>query len=228
MSVDFKQLRVSPQGALSGAPDAPWVRAGVLVGVCLVMAGCSLLDKPVRAAVYDFGPGQSAVMASVNAGGLPVLTLAEVDAASALDSTAVLYRLAYANAQQLLPYAQARWSMTPAQLLRQRLRESLGQRRSVLSPGDGNLAGVQPALLLRIELEEFSQLFTAPAQSVGLVRLRATLVQSSALGEHLLGQRVVVAQRAALTADAPGGVRALSEASDAAVLELEQWLSQAR
>ena len=40
-------------------------------------------------------------------------------------SNAVLYRLAYADGQQLRPYSQARWSQPPAQLLQQRLREQL-------------------------------------------------------------------------------------------------------
>jgi len=199
-----------------------------MAALCLAVAGCSVLDKPVRPAVYDFGPGPMAPVASVPGSSLPVLTLAEVETASALDSTLVLYRLTYTNAQQLLPYAQARWSMTPAQLLRQRLRDTLGQRRTVLSPGDGHLSGGQPGQVLRIELEEFSQLFSAPAQSTGLVRLRATLLQSSPAGDRLLGQRTVVAQRAASSADAPGGVRALTEASEAAVQELEQWLGQWR
>ena len=210
------------------APGALRARAGALVALCLAIAGCSVLDKPVRPAVYDFGPGLMAPAVAVSASTLPVLILAEVDAASALDSTAILYRLAYTNAQQLLPYAQARWSMPPAQLVRQHLRDGLAQRRTVLGAGDGNLAGAPSALLLRIELEEFSHLFTAPTQSVGLLRLRATLAQSVAGGERVMGQRVFVAQRAAATADAPGGVRALNEAADAAVLELEQWLGQWR
>jgi len=202
------------------------VRPAVLLALCLAAAGCAVLDRPVRPAVYDFGPGTMAPLVSGAVFALPVLTLAEVESASALDSTSVLYRLTYTNAQQLLPYAQARWSMTPAQLLRQRLRESLGQRRMVLNPGDGNLNGAQSALLLRIDLEEFSQLFVAPGQSVGLVRLRATLVQTTPGGDRLMGQRTVVTQRAARSADAPGGVHALAEASQAAIEELEQWLSQ--
>ena len=78
-----------------------------------------------------------------------------------------------------------RWSMPPAQLLRQRLREQL-------SP-----------MTLRVELEEFSQLFEAPDQSVGLLRLRATLVQPGPSGEKWLAQRSVTVQRPAPSADAP-------------------------
>jgi cholesterol transport system auxiliary component len=157
--------------------------------------------------------------------------LTEVQASPALESTAMLYRLSYANAQQLRPYALARWSMTPAQLLRQRLREQLSEQRSVLQPGEisppvaGKPASAAGPLTLRIELEEFSQLFEAPEQSVGLLRLRATLIRISPSGEKEVAQRSVIVQRPASSADAPGGVRALSEATDAAVQELSAWLA---
>jgi cholesterol transport system auxiliary component len=199
---------------------------GLLLAVCV--AGCALVDKPTRPMVYDFGPGVPGAASASDSDSLGVLALSEVDAGSALDSTALLYRLVYTDAQQLLPYAQARWSMAPAQLVRQRLREVLGQHRTVLSPGDGNVTGPKPALVLRVELEEFSQLFDAPGRSSGLVRMRATLVQGSPGGDRLLGQRSFVAQRPAPTPDAPGGVRALTVATNAAVEEIEQWLSQFR
>ena len=197
---------------------------GMMLVLCL--CGCALVDKPVRPAVYDFGPGTLASPAAGSADSLGVVSLSEVEAGGALDNTALLYRLAYTDTQQLLPYAQARWSMTPAQLVRQRLREVLGQRRTVLSPGDGNVTGGKPVLVLRIELEEFSQLFDAPAHSYGLARLRATLFQGSPAGDRLLGQRSFVAQRPAPTPDAPGGVRALTAATNGAVEEIEQWLTQ--
>jgi cholesterol transport system auxiliary component len=80
--------------------------------------------------------------------------------------------------------------------------------------------------VLRLELEEFSHLFESPTQSVGVVRLRATLAENTPSGEKLLAQRVVIVQRPAPTADAPGGVRALAAATDAAAEELSQWLQQ--
>jgi cholesterol transport system auxiliary component len=187
----------------------------------VVLGGCALPEKPLRPAVYDFGPGLTSATSDRPAAGVPALALAEVEAPAALDSTAVLYRLAYADARQLRPYAQARWSMTPAQLLRQRLREALAQQRPVLNAGEGGAS-----TLLRVELEEFSQLFEAPERSVGLLRLRATLLSVGPTGERLLAQRSVVVQRPATAADAAGGVRALAQASDAATAELVQWLQQ--
>ena len=215
---------------LQGVPPvAGWRRTSRLVSGLLLaagVAGCALVDKPTRPMVYDFGPGVLGAPSASAADSLGVLALSDVDAGSALDSTALLYRLAYTDAQQLLPYAQARWSMAPAQLVRQRLRDVLGQHRTVLSPEDGHVTGPKPRLILRVELEEFSQLFDAPGRSSGLVRLRATLVQGLAGGDRLLGQRSFVVQRPAPTPDAPGGVRALSLATHAAVQEIEQWLNQ--
>jgi cholesterol transport system auxiliary component len=175
-----------------------------------------------RQTVYDFGPGATAPQPANRMAPLPPLLLAEVETASALDGTAVLYRLVYADAQQLRPYAQARWSMPPAQLLRQRLRELLGQRRSVLAPADAVTPGT---LALRLELEEFSQLFDSAHSSAGLVRVRATASRSGNPAKPM-AQTSFVVQRPASSADARGGVQALAQASDALALQLDQWLQQ--
>ncbi|MFM1980043.1 MAG: hypothetical protein RLZ68_1308 [Pseudomonadota bacterium] len=201
------------------------------VALLLTLAGCGVMQAPARPAVYDFGPGavvsaELASAATAQAARPTALLLTDVETTPALDTTAVLFRLTYADAQQLRPYAQARWSMPPAQLLRQRLRETLGQQRHVLSPGEGVAAG-QGSVTLRIALEEFSQLFESESASVGLVRLRATLSQSAAVGaDRLLAQRSFVVQRPSSTADATGGVRALTAAADGAIAELAAWVQQ--
>ena len=207
---------------------ATWHHPFWLLASCLLLSACSVLDKPVRADVYDFGPGARDVADEAMATNRPAIKLGEVDAASALDSTAMLYRLAYADAQQLQPYAQARWSMPPAQLLRQRLRETLGRQHLVLRDGDGLPQGAGPALQLQLELHEFSQVFDTPDDSVGLVRINATVVLPSAGGDRMLAQRSFVTQRPAPSADAAGGVRALTAASDQLLLDIAQWLTTLR
>jgi len=187
----------------------------------MLLGGCSALpDKPVRPAVYDFGPGAGAATAPAPAAALAPLLLADIEAPAAVDGSAVLYRLAYADVQQLRPYAQARWSMPPAQLVRQRLRDQLSRQRVVLNPGEG------PApFVLRLELEAFAQVFDTPERSVGLVRLRATLLENPGGRERVVAQRRFEVQRPASSADAPGGVRALTAATDAVVEEIAQWLA---
>lgn len=196
-------------------------RALVLIGAVVLLAGCSVLDKPTRSTVFDFGPAAAPVAVTAPDLTHQPVALAEVDAASAFDSTAVLYRLAYADAQQLQPYAQARWSMPPAQLLRQRLRQTLALQTGVTREGE---VAQQRPMVLRLELDEFSQMFDAPDKSVGQVRVQATVVQASATGERLVAQRGFAAQRPAPSADAAGGVRALTAATDAVVADIAQWM----
>jgi cholesterol transport system auxiliary component len=200
--------------------------------VLTLLAGCSALpDKPQRAAMYDFGPGLAPAAQGARLAPLPPLAIGDVSTSGgALDNTAVLYRLAYADAQQLRPYSQARWVMPPSQLVRQRLRDRLSERRTIFGAGESaSLNRSQNAVLprlLRLDLEEFSHLFTAPDASVGLVRLRATLLEITPAGEKLVGQRSIVVQQPATSPDAPGGVRALTQATDAAIETLDQWLQQ--
>jgi cholesterol transport system auxiliary component len=220
--------------SIAKSQGSTWARGTFcLIFLAGALAGCSgLPDKPTRATMYDFGPGPLATQPTTRQAPLLPLALDDVSTSGgALDNMAVLYRLGYADAQQLRPYSQARWSMPPAQLVRQRVREKLGQRRAVFSAGasvalNRSQNAVLP-LLLRLDLEEFSHLFTAPNESAGLIRLRATLLEVTPAGEKLVGQRNVIVQRPAPSSDAPGGVQALTAATDAAIEEIDQWLQQA-
>jgi len=199
----------------------------------LLLAGCSALpDKPARATLYDFGPGPAApapAAANPPAAALPTLALAEIESNTRLDSTQILYRLGYADANELRPYGQSRWSLAPAQLLRQRLRDALAERRTVLGPEESaTIARAEGKVpdTLRISLDEFSHYFESASSSAGLVRLRATLIRGTTGGDRVLGQRSFTVRRPAPSADAPGGVKALAAATDAAVAEVVQWVDQ--
>ena len=210
---------------------AGWLLAGAaaaLLGAC-----GSLPDKPQRATLYDFGPGPlpTAASTALPAAPRPALTLPDIDVTGRLDGTQLLYRLGYADAQVLHAYGQARWSQAPGQLLRQRLRDALSAQRTVLGADEAASIARQDGRVpdvLRISLDEFSHYFQAPQQSAGLVRLRATLLRNGPAGDRVLAQRSFTVQRPAPTADAPGGVKALTAASDAAVAELAQWIEAAQ
>lgn len=197
-------------------------RAAAGLMVAGLLSACALPERLAGPRLYDFGPG-AAVSAgaapAVPAAGLPALAVS-VQASPALDGTAMLYRLAYADAGQLHAYAHSRWAMAPAELVLQRLRQVLSPQHAVLKPGEG------APRLLQLELEEFSQVFETPGQSGGWLRLHATVLELANGSQRVLAQRSVVVQRPATTADAAGGVRALNAATDAAVAELAQWLAQ--
>ncbi len=184
----------------------------------LGLTACSTPQAPLPKAVFDFGVSTAQANAPSTSAAPSAIALAEIDAPGALDGAAVLYRLGYADVQQLRPYAQARWSMPPAQLLRAQLRDTLGAARPVVSAGE-----VSGAPLLKIELLEFAHVFASATQSEGVVRLRATLLQ----GDRLLAQQVFSANTSAVSQDAAGGVRALTLASRQAVAAVSGWVATA-
>lgn len=218
MSAAFIEIARSPALRFAGALACVW------------LAGCSVLPKPPAQPLrYDFGPVPAAAAAAPQAQ-RPALALAEVEAPGLRDAeTSVLYRLAYSESQVVRPYQLARWTLPPAQLVQKRLSSGLGRDRALLLGGDGTaqprVQGQMPAVL-KVELEEFSHVYRSPQDSVGWVRLRATLIDRQAQGDVLLGQTTLVAQQPAAGADAASGVRALTEATDQVIVELQNWLLQ--
>jgi len=202
-------------------------RAGLAFAcTCLVLAACALPDKPVRPVTFDLGPG---AVSPVPAPAVrwPTVVLADIEAGAGLQTHGVLYRFGYADRQQPQPYALARWSAPPAQLVQQRLRERLSAQRTVLSVAQATALRPTtgaPLLVLRLDLEEFSQYFRSPQESSGSLRLRATATLATPQGEMLLAQRSFSLQRVAPQPDAAGGVQALAAATDAVIDELLQWL----
>jgi cholesterol transport system auxiliary component len=199
----------------------------LMLGV--ILAGCAVPDKPSRATLYDFGPGLTMASEAKQASS-PAVVLAEIEVSGALDGSAMLYRLGYADAHQLRPYAHARWSAPPPQLVGQRLRQQLGRDRMVLDLGESAAlarTGSAAPRVLRIHLEEFSHFFESQVKSWGLLRLRATLMDNTPAGEKMVAQRSFVIRKPAASPDAAGGAQALAAATDAAASEIAQWLAQA-
>ena len=205
--------------------------AAALAVAASLLAGCGALpERPQRATLYDFGAGPlPSAAATVSPAQLPPMLLPHIDAPARLDGAQILYRLGYSDPNELRPYSLARWSVPPTRLLEQRLREALAQRRVVLGAEEGtNIARVQGKVpnSLRLTLEEFSQYFESAGSSSGMVRVRATLMNTTGAGDRVLGQRTFSAQAPAPTADAAGGVKALAAASDAVVAQVVQWADQ--
>jgi cholesterol transport system auxiliary component len=199
-------------------------RAASMLGLVMAawLSGCALPpERSPAPALYDFGSRPLAPATPQSDAARPVLGMT-VLASAALDGSAMLYRLAYGDEQQLRSYTLARWAMPPAELVQQRLSQALGAHFTVLRSGES------AARVLQIELEEFSQVFDSPGQSVGRLRLRATVLQVPGAGSRVLGQRVVMVQQPAPSTTASGGVQALGSATDAAAMELVQWLQQLR
>jgi cholesterol transport system auxiliary component len=196
-------------------------RALALVTILLGLGGCAALQPPPVAA-YDFGA--MALDSSGATGAADVrrpLVLADVEATSALDGSAITYRLAYGDERQLRAYSRSRWTMSAAELVQQCLREQLGQRYLLLAASEASNVG-KPVPTLYLQLEEFSQWFDTAQASRAVVRVRATWRDPARGGT--LEQQTFTANVAAQSADAAGGVHALARASVNVAQDVLRWL----
>ncbi len=185
-----------------------------LIAASLLSACATRTSAPT---LYDFGPLTQGIKPPAVVR-LPALKVAEVQSPAWMDGPLMFYRLGYANVQQAYPYAGSRWSMSPAQLLGQRLKTRIAlEGGTVLAPGDG----AQQLPTLRLDADEFVQIFASPTASVGQLTVRASVFQ----GKHLIGQRQFEQQANAPSPDAAGGARALALATDAAISDILGWIA---
>ena len=197
------------------------MRRLLLMAVLFASSGCSLLPsrQPAKAD-FDFGPltTQGSYAADFSEADIVVH---EIKAPPFMDNSSMYYRLAYRNAANPMSYAQSEWVMSPAALLTQRLRARLAPAGG----GEVRRVGVHaPALYaLRSELVEFDQIFDDPSRSRGVLRLRATLE-----GDGVWMQRSFAVEKAAPTADAAGGVSALTQCSDELASLISEWVVVSR
>ena len=212
-------------------PSWSGLRLAVAGSVAALLVGCAAWpQKPLPVARYDFGLDAQPVSTDAMRGSTRILVLGPVKASGMPDfSTSILYRLAYANDQELRPYTQARWNTPATQLIAQRVRSALSRGRPVLMDADGAMQALLPdglPSMLRLEVEEFSQVFDAADRSQGVLRLRATLTELTPKGEKWLGQQMFQVVKPSKTPDAAGGSAALAAATADAAQQLDAWLRQ--
>lgn len=189
-----------------------------LFAILFALGACSILpsDKPKDLATYDLGLFRPP--AKVTALATQVL-IPDVEAPQWLEGSGIYYRLGYQNPARLEPYANSRWIASPASLITMRLRQRFAHASSkgATTPDDVSRADY----VLRVQVEEFSQIFETPTSSSAIVRMTANLI--GAKDRVLVAQKSFNISRKAETPDAPGGVRALSEGTEDAISEILEW-----
>jgi cholesterol transport system auxiliary component len=169
------------------------------------LTGCHLLESHDTAkTAFDFGPPEAYESRSAPAHLPANLMVANIVAPGWMDNSSMYYRLMYKSESNPLPYANSQWVMSPAALLTQRLRWTLGAGYEGASrSGDST----KEMYLLHGELIEFEQIFDRPDRSRGVLRLRATL-EGQQDGRRT--QRTFEIEKVAPSPDATGGIKALS------------------
>lgn len=179
----------------------------VLALLASALAGCAAgPQSAAKISYYDLAP----LAAAPNNRIVAALGGVEVVSPSWLDSPALQYRLAYQGDRARQKYAESRLVAPPAELVGHAL------RRRML-PGES--AG---ACKLRIDLDEFVQVFDTADASRAVVEARVQLL--AARGGELLARRSFSLSRPAAKADAKGGVAALAAAVEDLAAALHDWL----
>jgi cholesterol transport system auxiliary component len=164
--------------------------------LALLLDGCGG-GSTVEPRTYDLGleaPG----------GRIAALRVGAVRAIAPFDTAEMQYRLAYRNAVEIAAFAGSRWAATPADMFRKQLLRASGD-------GTGKCT-------LDVELQEFSQVFSAKEASEARVDLRVSVrggaVRSISIVESNAG------------ADAASGAAAVARAANRAIGELGAWIAE--
>ena len=194
------------------------MRTMLVLLLAATLSGCTLgPEKKDAAATYDLSgaPSSAAGKTRIRA----TLLVQPVAAPGWLESNAIVYRLNYQDAARQLNYANSRWAAPVASLVAQRLRAQLA---AASDSGIVNIADSARAdYALRVELEEFSQVFDTAEASRAVIVARASLVNVAK--RSLQAQKTFTIDRPAAGANAESGVRALSAGSAELVDAIVAW-----
>ena len=194
------------------------MRTTLVLLLAATLSGCTLgPEKKDAAATYDLSgaPSSAAGKTRIRA----TLLVQPVAAPGWLESNAIVYRLNYQDAARQLNYANSRWAAPVASLVAQRLRAQLA---AASDSGIVNLADSARAdYALRVELEEFSQVFDTAETSRAVIVARASLLNVPR--RSLQAQKTFTIDRPAAGANAESGVRALSAGSAELVDAIVAW-----
>lgn len=183
-------------------------RGAAACALVLIFAGCGTLGTPApRFEFFDLGLSDPVD---------PVLRVAPerivVRAPSWLSGAAMQYRMDYQRPTSRQAYSESRWVAEPAEMLRLSLDRALN--------ADSAVQGECP---LRVELDEFVQVFETPQSSYAQLTVRASLLTSRS--NVAFARRSFAIREPAPTPDAAGGVAAQRRAAGRLVEALSSWLA---
>ena len=147
----------------------------------------------------------------------PAIAVPAAVSAVLLNETMVVWRVGDAGQPQ--SYTTYQWVAPPARLITQRVVDRLSLQGAVLQQSVG-----ADFPQVRLNVQRFEQTFSPDgASSKGNLTLQVVLIR----GTKVVDQLLIDISVPATTQDAPGGADALRQATDQAVEQMAQWLTQA-
>lgn len=194
-----------------------------VAGAALGLTGCSVLggggdSYPTR---YTLDAGSSDVAGTSATPSGYTLDLRPVSAPDWLGSKRMLYRLDYADNAQLAAYTRSSWADTPARLVGDNLGDALSSS-GLFSAVLGDASG-RADLVLQVELSDFSQHFSSSTNSRGRISATATLLRAD--NGQVIAQKLFESTAPAASANAAGGVDALTKADTRLDQDIRGWLT---
>lgn len=161
----------------------------------LLLHGCAGGSAGTEPRTYDLGleaPG----------GRIAAMHIGAVRAIAPFDTAEMQYRLTYRNAVEIAAFASSRWAATPAEMFRKQLLRASGD-------GTGKCT-------LDVDIQEFSQVFSAKETSEARIDLRGTVRGGASRSVNIV--------EANAGADAASGAAAFARAARRAIVELDAWI----
>ena len=138
---------------------------------------------------------------------LPPARIGPVRAAAPFEATDMQYRLAYRNPAEIAAFAHSRWAAAPAELFRKQLLRAANEQAARCG--------------LRVEIQEFTQVFTAKEASEARIELRVWLGTGP---ERAVSRGWSVVEPNA-GPDAVSGAAAMARAANRAVSDIGTWIA---
>jgi ABC-type uncharacterized transport system auxiliary subunit len=176
------------------------MKSGAAFLALAVLAGCASNAAESTPRTFDLGIAPPSAK-------FPALRVA-ARAFGPFDATQMYYRLAWRNQSELADYALSHWSAPPADLLRKQVLRAAGE-------GVGKC-------VLEIEVQEFTQVFTAKETSEARIETRVSLSN----GPARIASRGLAVSEPGGGAEASSGALAMARAAERLMQELAGWISK--
>lgn len=187
-----------------------------VAALSLGLGACTTLLAPAQhLSVFDLGIPVSMADNDTSASPRVMPASIEVRVPSWLASAAMQYQLDYQVPPDRRWYTESRWAAQPSELLQRYLQQAMGYGRTH-----------QSACRLRIEVEEYTQIFSAADESKA--HLRGTLLLLAQREDRVVERRSFVVESPAPSPNAQGGVLAHRAVAQQFSAEIGEWLQSVR